>query len=73
MQREKAMRNFVKSRGLAKFRYLISAFEQNISGQVIADQIGVTRERVRQWRDMFGMTITFYEVAPEARRLLGGR
>jgi hypothetical protein len=58
-------RNFVKSRGRAKFRMLISMLERQESGQAIGDALGVSRERVRQWRNAFGETITLYRVYPD--------
>lgn len=66
----KLARNFVKARGVAQLRYLIDAFERNESGQVIAEHLGVTRERVRQWRDAFGMTVSFYQPGAEVRSML---
>ncbi len=63
--RARMARNFVKSRGRAKFRMLISMLERQESGQAIGDALGVSRERVRQWRNAFGETITLYRVYPD--------
>jgi hypothetical protein len=43
--------------------------EEQKSGQEIGKAIGVSRERVRQWKDAFGRTICTYSVHPEVRRL----
>lgn len=62
--REKVARNFIQSRGMETFHRLLFLFEKQESGQVIAKEIGVSRERIRQWRDTFGSTIRVYEVHP---------
>jgi DNA-directed RNA polymerase sigma subunit (sigma70/sigma32) len=40
------------------------------SGQVIADEFDVSRERVRQWKNTFGQVVTLYQVHPEVQRVL---
>lgn len=69
--RERIARNFIKRYGLTRFRETLSAFKENRSGQEIADSLGVSRERVRQWRNAFGETITLYRVYPEISRQFG--
>lgn len=64
-KRERTARNFVKKYGIESFKLLISMLEQNISGQKIGEKFGVTRERVRQWRNTFGMTTVVYNVYPD--------
>jgi hypothetical protein len=66
---ERIARNFIKSRGRTMFRLLLSLLEQQKSGQEIGDLLGVSRERVRQWKDAFGQTICTYSVHPDVRRL----
>lgn len=68
--RERVARNFIKSYGMIRFREMLRAFGRNQSGQEIAQMLGVSRERVRQWRNTFGQTITLYRLYPETRRLL---
>jgi hypothetical protein len=70
--RERMARNFIKNRGRAAFRTLLSLLEKQESGQVIGDMLGVSRERVRQWRNAFGETVTLYRVYPEVQRCLPG-
>jgi hypothetical protein len=48
---------------------LLTAFENQESGQVIADQLGVSRERVRQWRNTFGQTVSVYRVHADVEAL----
>lgn len=72
-KREKVARNFIKTYGRGKFRRLISLIAEGESGQVIANEFGVSRERVRQWKNIFGEVITTYRVFPEIERMLGSR
>ena len=72
-KREKVARNFIKTYGRAKFRRLLSLIAEGESGQVIANEFGVSRERVRQWKNIFGEVITTYRVYPEIERMLGAR
>ncbi len=71
--RERVARNFIKRYGMARFRETISAFGENRSGAEVAKKLGVSRERVRQWRNIFGVTITTFRLYPETKRLLGDR
>lgn len=66
--RERMARNFIKSRGREAFRTLLDLLEKQESGQVIGDALGVSRERVRQWRNAFGQTVTLYRVFPEVQQ-----
>jgi uncharacterized protein (DUF433 family) len=68
--RERVARNFVKTYGRARFRRLIEALERGESGQEIANEFGVSRERVRQWKNTFGQVITLYQIHPEVERIL---
>ena len=70
--RERVARNFIKTYGISRFRQMLNAFGENQSGQQIALTLGVSRERVRQWKNTFGETITFYRLYPETVSLLGG-
>ena len=70
--RERVARNFIKRYGMARFRETITAFGETRSGGEVAKRLRVSRERVRQWRNTFGETVTFYRLHPETKRLLGG-
>jgi DNA-directed RNA polymerase sigma subunit (sigma70/sigma32) len=71
--RERVARNFIKSYGRSKFRRLLQALGEGESGQTIADEFGVSRERVRQWKNAFGTVITLYQLHPEVERILRER
>ena len=71
--RERVARNFIKSYGRSKFRRLLQALGEGESGQTIAHEFGVSRERVRQWKNAFGTVITLYQLHPEVERLLRER
>lgn len=49
-------RNFVKNHGRSKYRAMLVALHKQENGQVIADMIGVSRERIRQYKDTLGNT-----------------
>ena len=67
---ERVARNFIKRYGRDQLRWTIEAFGESRSGQEIAKVLGVSRERVRQWRNAFGHTITLYRLHPETKRIL---
>lgn len=71
--RERVARNFIKSYGRTRFRRLLEALAAGESGQTIANEFGVSRERVRQWKNTFGEVITHYRVFPEVDRILRER
>lgn len=71
--RERVARNFVKSYGRTRFRRLLEALANAESGQALAEEFGVSRERIRQWKNTFGTVITMYQVHPEVERLLAER
>ena len=68
--RERVARNFLARYGRAGFRRLLMALADGESGQVIADEFDVSRERVRQWKNTFGQVVTLYQVHPEVQRVL---
>lgn len=68
--RQRVARNFIRTYGRTRFRRLLEALAGGESGQAIADEFGVSRERVRQWKNMFGEVITYYRVFPEVDRIL---
>lgn len=71
--RQRVARNFIRTYGRTRFRRLLEALAGAESGQAIADEFGVSRERVRQWKNMFGEVITYYRVFPEVDRILKER
>lgn len=70
INRERVARNFIRTYGRTRFRRLIEAIAAGESGQTIADEFGVSRERVRQWKNTFGQVITLYQLHPEVERIL---
>lgn len=71
--RQRVARNFIRTYGRTRFRRLLDALAQTESGQVIADEFGVSRERVRQWKNTFGEVLTYYRLYPEVERILKER
>jgi DNA-directed RNA polymerase sigma subunit (sigma70/sigma32) len=49
---------------------LIDLLHEEASGQAIAEELGVSRERVRQWKNVFGKRISYFEVYPEVQTVL---
>lgn len=70
--RERVANNFISRYGGGEFRALLQAFAAGESGQVIAERFGVSRERVRQWKNTFGQVVTLYQVHPEVQRVVDG-
>lgn len=68
--RVRMLDNFVERYGADDLAWLIDAFGRGESGQVIADHLDVSRERVRQWKNAFGQIITVYQVHPDVQRRL---
>ena len=68
--RERVARNFIRTYGRAQFKRLIDGFSANESGQVLATEFSVSRERIRQWKNKFGETIVIYRLHPEIQRIL---
>ena len=68
--RERIAKNFVRRYGQDAFRRLLDALSDGRSGQEIADEFQVSRERVRQWKNTFGTILTLYQVHPEVQRVL---
>lgn len=60
--RERIAKNFIEKHGMEAFRSLLEMLQSNISGVEIGKKFGVSRERVRQWRDAFGNTLVYYQV-----------
>lgn len=71
--RERVARNFVERYGPDRLERLLEALSDGESGQAIADEFSVSRERVRQWKNTFGQVLTLYQVHPEVQRILDAR
>ena len=71
-RRERVVRNIVERHGRAGLRRLVEGFRVNESGQVLGDDLGVTRERVRQWKEILGREVRTYLVDPVAEKALHG-
>lgn len=66
-------RNFMNQYGKAKFKRFIKLLKDGTSGEAIAEEYGVSRERVRQWKNAFGSVVQSYDVAPDIQKLAGLR
>ena len=66
------VRNIIKKYGMSQAASLISALQNFDSGEEIARDFGVSRERVRQWKNSLGMTVHVYQVHPEVCAVLEG-
>ena len=66
------MCNIVERHGGAGLRRLVEGFRANESGRVLGDDLGVTRERVRQWKEILGREVRTYLVDPVAEKALHG-
>lgn len=68
--RERIARNFIARHGRRGLARLLDLLASGDSGQEIAAEFDVSRERVRQWKNTFGQSVTFYQVHPDVRRML---
>lgn len=57
---KRTLDNLVSRHGIEKASWLIRALCRQASGTDIAKHMGVTRERARQWRKVFGVTFSTY-------------
>ena len=64
MALQSKINNFIGRYGVDKLEWFIEQINIGTSGQVIANEFGVSRERVRQWKNSFGALVTFYQVDP---------
>ena len=68
--RRSMVRNFVNKHGRAGLQDLLDGFQEGISGQVLGDRFGVSRERVRHWREAFTTSVTLVTVKVEVFEVL---
>lgn len=66
---ERVSRNFIKKRGQESYHRLLHLLRSQAEGPAMAAEFGVTRQRVHQWKNALGVTITFYRVHPEIQRI----
>lgn len=66
-------RNFIKQHGKARFRKFIRMLQAGDSGERIAEEFSVSRERVRQWKNTFGVVVQTYDLKPGIAKLAGIR
>lgn len=62
-------KNFINQYGKAKFKRFIKLLKDGGSGEQIAEEYGVSRERVRQWKNAFGNVTQSYDVSPDIQKL----
>ena len=67
--RERMARNFIKTYGRVKFNQLLSDIAAQKSGQSIANELNVSRQRVQQWKTAFGSQLTCYQLFPEIEQI----
>lgn len=63
--------NFVNHYGKGKLKKFIRMLNRGMSGEEIAQEYGVSRERVRQWKNSFGSVVTSYEPNEAVRNITG--
>jgi hypothetical protein len=68
--RERVARNFIQRFGAENLKRLLTLLADGDSGQQIADELEVSRERVRQWKNAFGTVVTIYQVHPDVQQVL---
>ena len=59
-QNVRVAKNLIASEGKGRFQDFLADLENGVSGQAIANNFGVSRERVRQWKNHFGTTIKVF-------------
>lgn len=70
-RRSRIARNITTRHGEGGLHRLLDGLRAGESGQTIADDLGVSRERVRQWKLALGEEIRTYMIHPEVLRLIG--
>jgi DNA-directed RNA polymerase sigma subunit (sigma70/sigma32) len=70
-RRSRIARNITARHGEGGLLRLLDGLRAGESGQTIADDLGVSRERVRQWKLALGEEIRTYMIHPEVLRLIG--
>jgi hypothetical protein len=68
--RERVTKNFIRRYGADRLELLINLLKEGESGQLIAEEFKVSRERVRQWKNAFGQVVTLYQVHSEVMEII---
>lgn len=63
--------NFVNQYGKQRLKRFLRLMKDNLSGEAIAREFGVSRERVRQWKNCFGSVVQTYTVRADVAKLAG--
>lgn len=66
---DRMLRNFINKYGLVGLKRISSLFIEGISNQQIAEEFGVTRQRVHQWQQAF--TQKKISLRPHVKEYLG--
>ncbi len=61
--------NFINQYGKARFKRFLKLLQDNTSGEVIAKEYNVSRERVRQWKNAFGNVVQSYDISPDILKI----
>lgn len=69
-RRSRVVHNFIEKYGEEALRGLIADFDAGVAAAVTARRLGVSGERVRQWKQIFGREVMTYMPHPEVHRLL---
>lgn len=63
-------KNLIKKYGFEGFIKLLTLFQNNVSGQRIGDEFGVTRQRACQWRKELCNVTVLVELHPEVAKMV---
>lgn len=64
--------NIIKKHGFDKFMALIDMYKRGVSGTAIAEEFGVTRQRINQWKQRLGTSREIYNISPDVELLIHG-
>jgi len=67
---ERMSRNFIATHGKRELRRFLRDTQDGKSGQVMADRLGVCRERVRQWKNAFGVSVSVFTPYSEIQAIV---
>ncbi|MDC1141760.1 helix-turn-helix domain containing protein [Planctomycetota bacterium] len=64
-------KNFISQYSKGKLKKFIRMLDNGMSGEAIAQEYGVSRERVRQWKNAFGSVVTRFEPSDAIKEVAG--
>lgn len=70
MSTNRTMSNFIRMYGKDRFLKLVQMLRDCNSGPAIAKEFEVTRQRVNQWKKLFGTESKSYTLKPEIEEYL---